>query len=151
MRYKGVPAMRTGCIGAIAACALLLGCDPEFPEEDDVGAPPIGGAFDAGSGTLQPDGKTIVYRIPNGTGGKDWNPKSNPIRARRGMTVRLIDDDSTAEHWLHTYGQPCNHGTRMIGSGYDCVIKPNAPFGISTTAEHNIFNGIGYIYIEVVR
>lgn len=143
--------MKKLCLSLIAACGLLLGCDSELGDDLDFEGPALGGGgFNAGSGTLQPDGKTIVYRIPDGTGGKDWNQRSNPIRARRGMTVRLIDDDSTADHWLHTYGQPCNHGTRMIGNGYDCVIKANAPMGISRTAEHNIFNGIGYIYIEVV-
>lgn len=110
--------------------------------------------FNAGSGVLQPDGKTVVYRIPDGTGGNDWNSKTKPIRVKRGMTLRLIDDDkSTAAggHWLHTYGQPCPHSSRAIGTGYDCVISQQAPLGIvSGVAEHNIFNGIGYLYIEVV-
>jgi hypothetical protein len=113
-----------------------------------------GTEFNAGSGVLQPDGKTVVYRIPDGTGGNDWNSKTKPIRVKRGMTLRLIDDDkSTAAggHWLHTYGQPCPHSSRAIGTGYDCVIGQQAPLGIvSGVAEHNIFNGIGYLYIEVV-
>jgi hypothetical protein len=144
--------MRTAYLAAFAACGLMLACLDSDPEVGSSDPPPVSssGGFNAGSGTLQPDGLTIIYRIPDGTGGNDWNPKSNPIRARRGMTVRLIDDDSTADHWLHTYGQPCDHGTQMIGSGFDCVIKPDAPYGISTTAEHNILNGIGYLYIDVV-
>jgi hypothetical protein len=113
-----------------------------------------GATFNAGSGVLQPDGKTVVYRIPDGTGGNDWNPKSKPIRVKRGMTLRLIDDDkSTAAggHWLHTYGQPCAHGNKAIGTGFDCVINQRAPLGlVSGVAEHNIFNGIGYLHIEVV-
>ena len=111
-------------------------------------------SFNAGSGVLQPDGKTVVYRIPDGTGGNDWNDKKKPIRVQRGMTLRLIDDDkSTAAggHWLHTYGQPCVHGDSAIGAGFDCVINKNAPMGLNTgVAEHNIFNGIGYLWIEVV-
>jgi hypothetical protein len=119
------------------------------------GTAPGTSEFNAGAGMLQADGKTVVYRIPDGTGGKDWNSMSNPIRARRGMTVRLIDDDKSTRsgpHWLHTYGQPCPHGARAIGAGYDCVINKNAPLGIVPNVfEHNISNGIGRLYIEVVN
>ena len=111
-------------------------------------------SFDAGSGTLQPDGKTVVYHIPDGTGGNDWNDKLDPIRVQRGMTLRLIDDDKSTRaggHYLHTYGQPCPHGSKAIGKGYDCVISAKAPVGLqSGVAEHNILNGIGHLYIEVV-
>ena len=117
--------------------------------------PAADGSFDAGSGDMQADGKTIIYRIPDGTGGKDWNSKSDPIRAKRGMTVRLIDEDKSTKaggHWLHPYGRPCPHSSRAIGTGYDCVISQKAPLGIvSGVAEHNIRNGIGYLYIEVVE
>lgn len=103
---------------------------------------------------LQPDGKIIVYHIPDGTGGKDWNKKDNPIRVKRGMSLRLIDDDKSTRaggHWLHTYGQPCPHGTREIGTGFDCVISQRAPIGlVSGVFEHNVANGIGQLYIEVV-
>lgn len=130
------------------------------PATGGTGAPAPGAvaptpSFNAGSGVLQPDGKIVVYRIPDGTGGNDWNDKAKPIRVKRGMTLRLIDDDkSTAAggHWLHTYGQPCVHGNKAIGTGFDCVINQNAPMGLNTgVAEHNIFNGIGRLWIEVVE
>ena len=112
------------------------------------------GSFDAGSGELQPDGKIVIYRIPNGTGGKDWNRKDDPIRVKHGMTLRLIDEDKSTRaggHWLHTYGQPCPHGTREIGTGYDCAISQRAPAGLqSGVFEHNVANGIGNLYIDVV-
>jgi hypothetical protein len=117
-------------------------------------AAPING-FDAGSGMMQADGKTVVYHIPDGTGGKDWNPKDKPIRVERGMTLRLIDDDKSTRsggHWLHTNGQPCPHGLKAIGTGFDCAIGRNAPYGVvSGTFEHNVANGIGRVYIEVVE
>ncbi|HKP57739.1 MAG TPA: hypothetical protein VJV78_13500 [Polyangiales bacterium] len=117
------------------------------------GASPSG--FNAGAGTLEADGKTISYHIPDGTGGKDWNAKDKPIRVQRGMTLRLVDDDKSTRsggHWLHTNGQPCPHGLKAIGSGFDCVIGRNAPYGVvSGTFEHNVANGIGRIYIEVVN
>lgn len=116
--------------------------------------PPANG-FDAGSGMLQADGKTVIYHIPDGTGGKDWNPKDKPIRVERGWTLRLIDDDKSTRsggHWLHTNGQPCPHGLKAIGTGFDCKISANAPMGVvSGTFEHNIANGIGRVYIEVVE
>lgn len=115
---------------------------------------PAGTGWNAGSGTALPDGKTIEYHIPDGTGGKDWNPKDNPIRVRRGMVLRLVDDDKSTRaggHWLHTNGQPCTHGLKAIGQGFDCNISMTAPTGlISGVFEHNVANGIGQLYIEVV-
>jgi hypothetical protein len=115
---------------------------------------PAGTGWNAGSGTALPDGKTIEYRIPDGTGGKDWNPKDNPIRVRRGMVLHLVDDDKSTRaggHWLHTNGQPCTHGLKAIGQGFDCNISMTAPTGlIAGVFEHNVANGIGQLYIEVV-
>jgi hypothetical protein len=117
-------------------------------------APAAISSFDAGSGTMDPDGKTVVYHIPDGTGGKDWNPADKPIKVRHGMVLHLIDDDKSTKaggHWLHTNGQPCPHAFVAIGKGYDCNISQNAPMGvIQGTFEHNVANGIGRIYIEVV-
>lgn len=108
--------------------------------------------FDAGAGMMQPDGKTVVFHIADGTGGKDWNSMEQPIRVRRGMTLHIIDDDTTKAHQLHTLGQPCSHGARPIGAGYDCVIRENAALGISTGAyDHNAAGGRGRIYVEVVE
>jgi hypothetical protein len=115
---------------------------------------PAKSGFNAGSGTALPDGKTVEYHIPDGTGGEDWNPADNPIRVRRGMTLRLIDDDKSTRsggHWLHTNGQPCPHGLKVIGTGFDCTISMTAPMGkISGVFEHNVANGIGQLHIEVV-
>jgi hypothetical protein len=119
------------------------------------GAAKPASGFEAGSGMLAADGKTVIFHIADGTGGKDWNPKDKPIRVQRGMTLRLIDDDKSTRsggHWLHTNGQPCPHGLRAIGTGFDCVIGRNAPYGVvSGTFEHNVANGLGRIYIEVVN
>jgi hypothetical protein len=110
--------------------------------------------FNAGSGVALPDGKTIEYRIPDGTGGTDWNPSDNPVRVKRGMVLRLIDEDKSTRsggHWLHTNGQPCPHGLKAIGAGFDCKVSMNAPIGkISGVFEHNVANGIGQLHIEVV-
>jgi hypothetical protein len=70
------------------------------------------------------------------------------------MVLRLIDEDKSTRsggHWLHTNGQPCTHGLRAIGEGFDCNISMNAPIGkISGVFEHNVANGIGQLHIEVV-
>jgi hypothetical protein len=99
-----------------------------------------------------PDGN-VVYRIPDGTGNKDWNPRDKPIKVARGKTLKLIDDDKSVAsgHWLHTAGQPCPHGLRAIGEGFDCVISNNAPLGVVVgTFEHNIANAGGQLFIEVI-
>lgn len=110
--------------------------------------------FDAGPGQIQADGKTVVYHIPDGTGGKDWDSKDDPIKVRRGMVLHLIDDDKSTRaggHWLHTNGQPCPHGLKAIGTGFDCNISMSAPMGIVPGVfEHNVANGIGQLYIKVV-
>ena len=104
---------------------------------------------------MQADGKTVVFHIADGTGGKDWNKKADPILVKRGMVLHLIDDDKSTKaggHWLHTYGQPCPHATREIGQGYDCNISQKAPTGlVSGVFEHNVANGIGNLYIQVVE
>jgi cytoskeletal protein RodZ len=108
--------------------------------------------FDAGSGMMQADGTTVVYHIPDGTGGGDWNPMSMPIRVRRGMTIRFVDDDTTKDHQLHTSGQPCSHGFAPIGEGFDCAIRDNAPLGlVNGVYDHNGAGGRGRVYIEVVE
>ncbi len=136
---------------------------PARSSGSDVGKPVDGGAstamtnpaFDAGSGELQPDGQTVIYRIPNGTGRGDWNPKDKPIRVKPGMVLRFIDEDTTAKgdgHWLHTFGQPCPHSARAIGEGYDCKIRADAPAGIvPSTVEHSPSNFGGRVYIFVER
>jgi hypothetical protein len=106
--------------------------------------------FNAGSGEMQPDGKTVIYRIPPGTTG-NWNPADKPIRVKRGWTLRFIDEARDG-HWLHTNGQPCPHGLRAIGDGFDCVISQRAPFGVvSGVYQHNVAVGLGRVFIEVVE
>ena len=107
--------------------------------------------FDAGSGTLQADGKTVVFHIVDGTAGKDWNSMDKPVRVERGMTLHLIDDDTLKQHLLHTL-ETCIHGSRAIGTGYDCVIQQTAPSGmVNGVYDHNGDGGRGRFYIEVVE
>ena len=161
----GAPALAPAPPPAIGGAGPRTGAPPASPAAPPASAagasapapgstPDVATGFDAGSGMLQPDGKVVVFRIADGTGGKDWNKKDKPIRVKRGMTLRLIDDDKSTRaggHWLHTYGQPCPHGTREIGTGFDCVISQKAPVGlVSGVFEHNVANGIGQLYIEVV-
>jgi len=121
------------------------------PAQTPISEPPASG-FDAGSGVMQADGTTVVYHIPEGTGGGDWNPMDKPIRVRRGMTIRFVDDDTTKEHQLHTSGQPCSHGFAPIGEGFDCAIRDNAPAGlVNGVFDHNGAGGRGRVYIEVVE
>lgn len=65
----------------------------------------------------------VEFHIPAGTNDKPWNSLDNPIMVKRGQTLRLINNDSI-EHFLHTSGAPCSHGSRAFQPGefYDCVI-----------------------------
>ena len=103
-------------------CRAASSCSSHYHADDGCCGrrlhPPSG--FNAGSGVIEPDGKMVVFRIADGTGGNNWNKKQNPIRVRRGMVLRLIDEDKSTRsggHWLHTNGQPCPHGLKAIGAG----------------------------------
>jgi hypothetical protein len=119
------------------------------PSHDDAGGKGSG-AFDAGAGVLQSDGNTVAFHIAPGTGNKDWNSSNNPIRVKRGMVIKIVDDDPNAmpAHSMHTFGQPCPHplGTVSAG-GNQCVVSQTAPMGI----QQGVFdhNG-GLIFIEIV-
>lgn len=144
------PAAAAPPVAAAPVAAAPVVTPPSAP----VATQPTASTFNAGSGTALPDGKTVEYRIPDGTGGTDWNPKDNPVRVKRGMVLRLVDEDKSTRaggHWLHTNGQPCPHGLKAIGTGFDCNVSMNAPIGkISGVFEHNVANGIGQLHIEVV-
>ena len=122
--------------------------------ETDAGAKASLPGFDPGAGTLLADLKTVEYHIPDGTKNKDWNPRDKPINVRRGMTLRLIDDDTKAAgggHWVHSFSI-CPHSTKPIGKGYECKIPQSAKLGLqSGIFEHNIANAGGRIYLVVVQ
>ena len=66
----------------------------------------------------------VEFHIAAGTKDKPWNTLEKPIYVKRGQTLRFINDDSI-EHFLHTFGAPCPHGSNPFGPGesYDCVIS----------------------------
>jgi hypothetical protein len=124
------------------------------PGQDAAASPGDGGssnpgAFDAGSGVLQPDGHTVVFTIPAGTGSQDWNTSNRPIRVKRGWTLKMVDDDpgNTPQHILHTFGQPCPHELEPVSLGGNlCVINAAAPLGMQQgTLDHA--GGLVFIYV----
>src|SRR6185295_125924 len=59
-------------------------------------------------------GEVVEFHIPAGTIDKPWNTLENPIKVKVGQTLRLINDDSI-DHFLHTNGSPCTHGSNAFG------------------------------------
>lgn len=102
---------------------------------------------------INDESRTVLFEITKDRpSGKDWNSKDEPIQVRRGDVIRIVDLEGG--HWFHSFGQPCPHGNRAIGSGYDCVINANAPLGpvASYVGEHNIpQHGLARLYIEIVE
>jgi hypothetical protein len=86
-----------------------------------------------------PESDEIVeFHIPAGTGDKAWNTLANPIMVKRGQILRLINDDSI-EHFLHTNGAPCPHGSHAFKTGefYDCAITRVHNASAGDTYDHD--------------
>jgi hypothetical protein len=49
-------------------------------------------------------------------GGSSWNTKEEPLHAKVGDVLRLVNDDDIA-HALHTDGTPCEHGDDIPAHG----------------------------------
>ena len=66
----------------------------------------------------------VAFHIPKNTLGKTWNSPDSPVVVKVGQILRIFNDD-TVNHFLHTEGKPCPHGTNEFGPGqyYDCVIS----------------------------
>ncbi|MBK7890625.1 MAG: cytochrome c [Bdellovibrionales bacterium] len=77
------------------------------------------------------DGNRIVFRIPAGTGTMAWNSSSSPVLLFVGQTLRICNDDS-ANHQLHTDGQPCANQSAAMSKGqfYDCSIANTTVSGL---------------------
>lgn len=86
------------------------------------------------------DTNTVVdFHIPAGTGENPWNTLAHPVVVHIGQTLRLHNDDDI-DHWLHTPGAPCIHGTESFGPGetYDCVIIKAHRAAAGDVYDHNI-------------
>src|SRR4029453_12967205 len=77
----------------------------------------------------------VEFHITPGTGRRGWNDPSTPVIVRVGGTIRIMNDDATAAHGLHTDGQsPCPHQAPIrLGDAYDCVVKKPFSTGVDGT------------------
>ncbi|MES2625682.1 MAG: hypothetical protein V4628_10410 [Pseudomonadota bacterium] len=76
---------------------LNLSTNPDEPTEPaDPHAPPETGP------------ETLLFSIPAGTGSNSWNSRDTTLVARKGDTLRIINED-TVPHRLHTPGRPFQH------------------------------------------
>ena len=108
----------------------------------------------------------VVFRIKAETGNQPWNTAADPIRLKKGQTLRVFNDDN-ANHTIHTNstrnGYP-NHGctnranARNIGQdGVACQFGENIQSGMLPDSQiHDHFTwvrgstatGMVYILIE---
>ena len=63
-----------------------------------------------------PPGHVVVFHIPLGGSTTSWNTPANPVLAKVGDTLRLVNDDLVM-HQLHTNGQPFGHPSMGIAPG----------------------------------
>jgi hypothetical protein len=67
----------------------------------------------------------IIFTIQPGTSeaSLDWNDSENPLIAKVGDTLTIINEDSVV-HQLHTPGRPCKHGEPIPPQGsWSCVLE----------------------------
>lgn len=88
---------------------------------------------DTGAGTdgpelPDPDAEIVEFRIPPGTGfGNAFNTEDELITVYVGQTFRLINDDETSVHGIHTSGAPFDH-TEFLDYGQSQDLEINAVF-----------------------
>lgn len=119
--------------------SVIAGCGLQFL--DHTGVPvPMGGGNSGGnladnefeptpspspspSGDSGPvvDPNLVVYEIQPGTASQAWGTASNPITAKVGQTLRVVNKDSVV-HRIHTGGKPFNH-TNNIAAGASADFK----------------------------
>lgn len=71
--------------------------------------------------------ETIVFRIAAGTGSNAWNSRDTTLVARRGDTLRIVNDD-TVSHQLHTTGTPFPHPAVDTAPGQSTDFLLQTPF-----------------------
>lgn len=106
-------------------------------------------AIGARGDEVQVEDATVVdFHIKMGTEDGPWNTLQNPIVVHVGDILRLHNDDDI-DHWLHTPGTPCIHGTDSFGPGetYDCVIIKPHHAAAADCYDHNI-GPQSQVYIE---
>ncbi len=79
--------------------------------------------------TLSPDAPVVFeYTIADGWGDKSWNTPDTMFRLHVGDTFRIKNLDTTAQHTLHTPGEPCPHGGNFVYDSTGAVVDTGTNF-----------------------
>jgi hypothetical protein len=72
--------------------------------------------------------QVVEYTIQDGWGSKSWNTPDTMFRLHVGDTWRIKNLDTTAQHTLHTPGQPCPHGGTNVYDSTGAVVHTGENF-----------------------
>jgi predicted CopG family antitoxin len=75
----------------------------------------------------------VTFHIPAGTHAHPWNTAQDPVRAKVGDTLQIVNDDSVP-HRPHTTGVPFPHPAADIQPGQSASYVLTAPFGDTAAA-----------------
>jgi hypothetical protein len=80
----------------------------------------------------------VEFHIIDGTKDGPWNERAAAVEVQVGQVLRIINDDHV-DHYLHTPGAPCSHGSRPFhtGESYDCVVTSIADPDKTVLYDHN--------------
>lgn len=80
--------------------------------------------------TFTAKAEVVTFTIKAGTHGQPWTPKEQPIRAKVGDTLKIVNDDDVT-HRMHTNDDaPCEHSPEIkAGTSWECkLINPYDSF-----------------------
>jgi plastocyanin len=94
----------------------------------------------------------VVFKIPAGTGSKDWNTEATTVSAEVGDTLRVINKDVVA-HEPHTDGSPFAHPSGEIapGGSADYVLQTSYDSVAGHTLYCHIHGASSHFWLDVVQ
>lgn len=138
--------------------------EADLGDDDDDGSDVVGGDDDDDDDDTTPieepvvldpaangDPNVVVFRIRPGTGSNSWNTQGTGIKAKIGQVIRIVNEDTVA-HRLHTFGDPCNHGTNILpGATFDCgVERVYSSAELDPLYDHN-FGMAAEVWLEITE
>jgi plastocyanin len=112
----------------------------------------IGAGHSAGQDLTVAEEALVVFKIPAGTGGQDWNTEATTVTAEVGDTLRIVNRDVMA-HEPHTDGTPFPHPSSEIapGGSADYVLETTYDSTAGHTLYCHLHGSSSHFWLDVVE